>query len=307
MSEFGGTKPTRFDCPACYERMEVAFDQRYSTLTCPRCGRLVQLGKHQIFWANLKQVWWPGFKIHCSRCWGDIAAWWSERRARRKAQRAMRLEQRRQQEDANRKQQPPTGQALQQQQALHIGPEQGDLGVQGTILRQPTPDVSEKEQDSMESDSVARPCDVCGKPIPADSKHYPLDSGRSCCAACWAEVRDYLGGPRTMHPSAPVHIEITQPKAEGRASERKRWSGCAIAAFVLAILSVPVVPVPAEMIAPEFVCLNFALAGLVVLLAFIGISATSQGEKRGRGLATAALIMQLIWLIIIFARLHSAH
>jgi hypothetical protein len=35
MSLAESPKPLRFECPSCYERMQVPFVERYSTFTCP--------------------------------------------------------------------------------------------------------------------------------------------------------------------------------------------------------------------------------------------------------------------------------
>lgn len=101
MSPPRSTKPVRLECPACYERMEVPFEERYSTFTCPRCGRPVQLANHQIFWTNLKRGWWPRFTEWCARVHDKSRIIWHRARERLKARRAARQESKRRKEEAS--------------------------------------------------------------------------------------------------------------------------------------------------------------------------------------------------------------
>lgn len=57
MSSAQDREPVRFECPACFERIDVPFGERHSTFTCPCCGERVQLANHQVFWANLNRAW----------------------------------------------------------------------------------------------------------------------------------------------------------------------------------------------------------------------------------------------------------
>lgn len=151
------------------------------------------------------------------------------------------------------------------------------------------------------SDREHRLCDVCGRKLEAQEKHYPLESGRYCCGDCWIEVRGGAGNPKNTRAEAPISIQISQPRPDQRAKEGVPWSGAAIAAFVLAILCLPI-PLPPELRTDQMMCLNFALTGLVILLALIGINATAGAKRRGRGLAIAAIVMQGIWVVIVLSR-----
>jgi len=103
MAQSRSTSPLRFECPGCYERIEAPFEKRYSTYTCPRCGRPVQLANHQIFWANLKRIWWPRFTEWCARVHGKSRIIWRRARERLRARRAARQESKRRKEEASQR------------------------------------------------------------------------------------------------------------------------------------------------------------------------------------------------------------
>jgi len=100
MSLAESPKPLRFECPSCYERMQVPFVERYSTFTCPRCGRPIQLANHQVFWANLTRAWWPDFRRGCWKLSRQVWTWWCQYVERRRAKRSARIRRKRQAAEA---------------------------------------------------------------------------------------------------------------------------------------------------------------------------------------------------------------
>jgi len=70
-------------------------------------------------------------------------------------------------------------------------------------------------------------CDVCDTAIPTGEKRYPLDAGRICCAACWAEIKGTLAdkgacAPEVKRSEESKHITLDLFGEGGKLSESSR-------------------------------------------------------------------------------------
>jgi len=84
-------------------------------------------------------------------------------------------------------------------------------------------------------------CDVCDGSIPAGQKRYPLDAGRICCAACWAEVKGTLAdkgacAPEVKRSEESKHITLNLFGESSRAVEIGGIAGTVIGLVVGALL-----------------------------------------------------------------------
>jgi len=129
-------------------------------------------------------------------------------------------------------------------------------------------------------------CDVCNAAIPDGRKRYPLDGGRTCCPDCWTEIRG------TASPEA----RASPPTPEQRPS---RWSGHAIAGFILSLAAFPVPTDPEEgLYTPPFL-IGIGLAA-AWSLCWHGLDQIKAGKReRGRGLATAGLVISGLGLFLL--------
>jgi len=86
-------------------------------------------------------------------------------------------------------------------------------------------------------------CDVCDGSIPAGQKRYPLDAGRICCAACWAEVKGTLAdkgacAPEVKRSEESKHITLNLFGESSRAVEIGGLAGMVIGLVVGPLLGI---------------------------------------------------------------------
>lgn len=147
-------------------------------------------------------------------------------------------------------------------------------------LQEPKPDSADVVDVADVADMTAKTPDLSSLPVPAS---------KSC------ERPSAPNGVLAPEAIAQMQAEVAALRAQLEAQARMHTSGAAVAALVLGVFAM------LTSLIPVVNYVSVVLAFVVLILAFVSLSGINKGKTRGKGMATAGVILAIVAVIIVIA------
>ena len=156
-------------------------------------------------------------------------------------------------------------------------------------LQEPAPEPLDVFAPDPEPQQEPKPdsTDVAAKT--PDLSSLPTPASESC------ERPSIPNGVLAPEAIAQMQAEVAALRAQLDAQARMHTSGAAVAALVLGVLAMLTSLIPVVNYA------SVALAFVVLILAFVSLSGINKGKTRGKGMATAGVILAIVAVVIVIA------